>query len=60
MTAFGKRERGQSTLEYLLVLVIILLAIILGAPKIKNVIKDDMFNAAKERVKKAVRELERS
>ncbi len=44
---------GQGTLEYVLVLVIILLAIIIGGPLIKTAVSGDMFNASKGRIETA-------
>ncbi len=53
-------RRGQGTMEYLLVLIIILLAIIVGSKTIKTAISKDVFDAAKGRITKAVNELNKA
>ncbi len=54
------QKRGQGTLEYILVLVVILLAIIIGSAKIKGAVSEKIFNAAENRINKAAAKLELS
>lgn len=48
-----KRVAGQSMLEYILVLTIILLALLAGSQDLKNVVKDKIFGTAKTQMEKA-------
>lgn len=54
------QKRGQGTLEYILVLVVILLAIIIGSAKIKTAVSTNIFDAAQNRINKAANKLDLS
>ncbi len=46
-------RQGQGTLEYILILVVILLALIAAVPKFKTVITNQVFNGAENQLNKA-------
>lgn len=46
-------RRGQGTLEYILVMVVILLAIMAASPKIRTVVENDLFDSAKGQITRA-------
>ena len=52
------QKQGQGTLEYILVLVVILLAIIIGSAQIKTAVSGNLFNAAQNRINKAATALD--
>ena len=53
-------KRGQGTLEYILVLVVILLAIIAGSSTLKTAVQTNVMDAAKGRITKATDKLKAS